>query len=53
LLFTIHTIIVLKTSLTGHQGLEQSRVKEKTGEEKTLCNPVTWQDPVKNSVATR
>jgi len=39
-------------------GLEPVQVEEKIKEEKTQCDPadpatrLTWQDPVKNSVAT-
>jgi hypothetical protein len=34
-------------------GLKPGRVEEKIGKEKTRCDPVTWQDPVKNLIATR
>ena len=36
-------------------GLKPGRVEEKIGKEKTRCDPVdpvTWQDPVKNLIAT-
>jgi hypothetical protein len=52
------TCIVLKSDPVRQvdSRLKPGWIEEKTGEEKTRCDPVTQltrQDPVKNSVATR